>query len=172
MVELGLNLELSQIRAMKKDKFADIVKKACRAAAFRELSDNKESLSKMSNLKYKELSMQDYLKSDVISADKAKSLYKYRVRNIKVKNNMKSAHADLNCPLPLCSSKPVKSLDDQHHLLHCSDLVDYDLATPDGRCCTYQDIFSDSVAKMAAVIDLLDKSMERREKIIQNEKGQ
>ena len=42
----------------------------------------------------------------------------------------------------------------------------------EGIYAAHIDIFSDLVTKMVAVIDQLDKSMERREKILQKEKGQ
>ena len=75
----------------------------------------KQSHSKMKDLQYNELSMQNYLKSDKISSDKAKSLYKFRVRDVNVKNNRKTSNSELNCPLHLSSGE--KFLDDQHHHL-------------------------------------------------------
>ena len=168
--ELGLNFELSQIKAFKKEKFADIVKKACKASAFKELMSKKQSHSKLDGLNYTELSMKEYLKSDLITPDKAKSLYKYRVRSAKVKNNMKSAHSDLNCPL--CDKTGLQHLDDQHNLLHCRELVKTSLATVDGKCCPYEDIFSENVQKMSIAVDLLDKSMELRETLLKEACGQ
>ena len=161
LVDLGLNFDLSQIKKFKKEKFAEIVKKAIKAAAFSELMTRKQSHSKMKDLQYNELSMQNYLKSDLISFDKAKSLYKFRVRDVNVKNNRKTSNSDLNCPLHSSSNEDY--LDDQHHLLHCSELVDHPAPTSDdGKCCSYQDIFGNDLPKMVLAINLLDKSMKIR----------
>ena len=116
--DLGLDMELEQIREMKKEKFKSLVRKACRKSAFNYLISKKDSHSKMRDLSYTDLSIQSYLTSDKIHPSKAKTLFLSRTRMLKVNNNFKQSHADLNCPL--CSGEEnngIKFLDDQHHLL-------------------------------------------------------
>ena len=108
--ELGLNFGLSQIKEFKKEQFAMKVKKASKDAAFKELITRKESHSKMSNLKYKELSMQKYLKSNLISAEKAKSLYKRKLvcGNVKfvIKQQKENIKYNINDLVPYQSEWP------------------------------------------------------------------
>ena len=86
---------------------------------------------------------------------------------LKVNNNFKQSHADLNCPL--CSGEEnngIKFLDDQHHLLHCVKLVGATPAVPGEKCCSYRDIFSGNIDAMSAAADMLDRSLTKREEIL------
>lgn len=121
----------------------------------------------MKDLSYADFSMQNYLTSDKIHPGKAKILFLSRTRMLKVKNNFRHSHADLNCPL--CSGEEnngIKFLDDQHHLLHCVKLVDATPAVPGEKCCNYRDIFSDNIDAMSAVADIIERSLTKREELL------
>ena len=170
--DLEMNVDLDQIRKIKKEPFKSLVKKACRKAAFNFLIGKKNEHSKMRNLTYTNLSMQDYLTSSKIHPGKAKILFLARVRMLRVSNNYRQSNADLNCPV--CSASEIdepKYLDDQHHLLHCAKLVDTPPVANNGNCCKYEDIFSNNIDAMGAVADELEKSLNKRDTILAKKQG-
>ena len=164
--DLDMVMDLEQIKKIKKENFAEMVKKACRKAAFIELMSMKEKHSKLSNLSYTELKMQSYLKNKKIHPGKAKSLFKYRTRMAFVKNNYKSSHGDLNCPVCSQTDENIKFLDDQHHLNHCVKLVNEAPVTSDGQCCQYQEIFGENFEVMSKVVERLDLYFEKRTELL------
>ena len=100
---LGLDrYTVEEIGSKKKIKLKQLVKNACRVAAFQYLqSDIKnKDMTKLKNLKYKKLEMQGYHKSQQISLKKKKILFKARTRMLNVKNNFGD-----KSPCPLCNMK-------------------------------------------------------------------
>ena len=74
---------------MTKEKFKILVKEACRKKAFKFLMEEKEKVSsKMGKLQYSELAMQNYLSTQELSTPKKKLLFLFRVRMLKIPNNM------------------------------------------------------------------------------------
>ena len=60
--------------------------------------DKKEKHSKLKDIKYKHLEMQNYLKSNNNLTDEEKCLlFRFRVREINVKCNYKNKYLDLKC---------------------------------------------------------------------------
>ena len=156
---LQIDKTLHQIKIMKKETFAKLVKESCRHVAFNELIDMKNSHSKMTNILYSSLKLQPYLKDKKIRPDLAKTLFKFRTRMVNFRNNFKKGSPFLSCPLG------DNKLDDQQHLLNCDKLqptINSDL--------NYYDIFSNDIDKMSATINILKQKFEKREKLLENEK--
>ena len=90
----------------------------------------------MDNLNYTELKLQNYLQDPDISVPEAKTLYRYRTRSAKYKENMKTSYTATSLACPLCQVQP----DTQQHSLQCP--VVRDNTQVEGR---YQDIFEEDI---------------------------
>ena len=77
----------------------------------------KRQKSKVKNLTYEHLEMQNYLGGSEMETREKKFLFQLRSRMIDVKTNFKNNHSDLSCPL--CGIKE----DDQKHVLECPMLL-------------------------------------------------
>ena len=77
--------EFDNLKAFKTLKFKKMIKKACTESAYAYMC--KERGSKMSNLKYSELKIQDYLKSEKLSTKEKLLLFQLRTRMIPVSHN-------------------------------------------------------------------------------------
>ena len=99
LVKLDINLTLCEIQKMKKETFADLVKRKVKTLALQDLLLMKASHSKMSNVNYKELKLQDIYKSENINSFRAKNLYRWRTRMWEFRNNYRGKYSDLKCPL-------------------------------------------------------------------------
>ena len=129
--------------------------------AFEELMKVKETrLSKLDNLEYTELKMQNYLKSSNINSNQVKSLFKFRTRMATVAVNFPNMYVDLSCPL--CKS----SSDTQEHILQCSKLLDEVPELKSNSKVLYKHIFSNNIEKMKDTVLLLDLAMKKREEIL------
>ena len=153
--ELQIGSNLSIIKEMKKDDFSKLIKERCKLHAFNELIDIKGGHSKMKNLQYKNLEMQNYLKDKTIHTGIAKSLFRFRTRMVDVRNNFATSNPILSCPFD------DDSLDDQQHLLKCVKLQ------TDTNCdLNYYNIFQNDSDKILPVITKLIESFEKRQKIL------
>ena len=78
--ELGIPGDLNWIKSKSKLTFKNLIKKQIKELAFMKLMLTKERHSKMNNLEYYTLEMQEYLKDKEISTSQAKMLFKFRTR--------------------------------------------------------------------------------------------
>ena len=78
--EFGLDEDLNWIVSKSKPVFKNLVKKQARLLALEQLLKKKEGHSKMMNLSYTKLDMQEYLKDPKISSNQAKTLFRLRTR--------------------------------------------------------------------------------------------
>ena len=99
LVELGLDLDLEQIKNKSKNSFKRLVKVKVKEYTFNYLMKVKETHTKMEKLKYKELKTQNYLKDTEITVAEAKNLFRYRTRVARYKENMKSSYLVTACPV-------------------------------------------------------------------------
>ena len=74
--------------------------------------------SKMDNLEYVELKIQNYLNDDRIPVNEAQNLYRFRTRVAKFKENFQNSHTGIACPL--CLVQP----DTQAHCVQCPVIKD------------------------------------------------
>ena len=155
-----LNLDhylLNDIKNMKKSKLKAIVKSSIKKKAFEYLLKEKDKKSKMKQLTYKKLEMQEYIKSNKMSFKNKKILFKLRTRMIPVGYNF---GRKVKCPL--CHVGP----DNQEHLLSC---IIIKISCPEimkNSNSKYSDIFSENIQKMDKVASLIEKALRKRDEII------
>ena len=78
-----------------------MVKIKAKEYAFYKFIETKEKHSKMKDLWYAELGLQNYLKLEQITAFEAKTLFSYRTRSAKFSDNFRGSSGLSPCPLCL-----------------------------------------------------------------------
>ena len=151
---LGFDEEISleEVNISKK-----VIKDRICKAAFRYLMLAKDKHSKMSNLTYRELNMQKYLK-EVSKKEDCQQIFKFRTRMIDVKENFKNQYVELLCPL--CT----RANDSQEHLLACTE------NTVDSQQINYKDIFGDDTPRLLKCYKCLMEAFEKREQLLEEAK--
>ena len=162
---LDINLKENEIKNMKKENFKTYVKKKVDTKVFKYLENLKEGHSKVKDIKYKKLEMQQYMKDPNFSINNIKLLFKLRTRMVQVKRNFKSAFQSLVCDL--CEIEE----DDQHHLLSCQVLLKQCSELYNDISVEYNDLFSTSEKQLQAV-KLFKKVLQIREKLLQEKTEQ
>ena len=114
LTDLGLNLNLEHLRSISKNSFKRLVKLKSKQFALEGLSKMKEKHSKMKDLYYSELKMQNYFKDPKIPVEEAQNIFRFRTRSANFKENMKTKYKETLCPL--CEIQP----DSQAHSFKCS----------------------------------------------------
>ena len=89
--DFGIRENLDQIKARSGDSFKCLVKKHAKSYALSKFFVKKESHTKLDNLQYQKLEMQEYLRNQGISANQAKILLKYRTGMADYKGNYGAA---------------------------------------------------------------------------------
>ena len=113
--DLDIQMTLEEMRKISKNSFKRLVKVKAKEFALDYLLKLKDKHTKMDNLQYLELKLQNYLKDDGISVMEAKNLYRYRTRVANFKENFKNGHQSCAIPCPLCMVQP----DSQPHCMQC-----------------------------------------------------
>ena len=154
--ELNLKISDEEISKISKNTFEKLIKESVLKRAFEELIKKKETHSKMSNVQYSELKIQDYLKSDCeLSNDDKEILFKFRTRMAKLKNNFKNMFKDVFCQL--CQTDE----ECQSHLFYCDILLKNCKDLAENTEVEYEDIFN-SKLKQVKAIKLLSKIWKTR----------
>ena len=133
--DLEIDLSMEEIKNKSEWSFKRLVKIRSKEFTLDYLLNIKQRHSKMDNLEYVELKIQNYLKDEEISVKEAQNLYRYRTRVAKFKENFKNSYVGIACPL--CLVQP----DTQAHCVQCPEIKDN--VTVKG---TYSDIFSDDIS--------------------------
>ena len=161
MMELNLNLSLSEIRQMSKEMFKNKVKTHVNEATFVWLSKEKQRSKKIQNLEHSKLYIQNYLLSEKLSVRQRKFLTHLRGKMVKVKTNFSRMYDNVFCSL--CFQPGYESEDSQEHLLQCISLCnsgDIDTGTQ------YTDIFSETPEKFEKITLILEQKLRLRDKMI------
>lgn len=103
-------LTLENIKFLKKESFKELFENKIKQKAMESLNEEKEKRSKIKNLKYDQLNLQEYLNSPDISLRRKKLLFKIRTRMICTAENF-----GLKIPCKLCGLDS----DNQNHLTQC-----------------------------------------------------
>ena len=146
---------------MKQDKFRSVVRKAIEEKACRFLNNLKLKHSKVRHIEHKSLVLQEYLQPrNVQSIQLAKFLFQARTRMLECRVNFRNRYKneDLLCPLK-CGN-----LDDQQHLLECSEL---DVNAVIGQeIPKYEALFGNDVKNQTKVASILENRYKKRKKMI------
>ena len=114
LVDFNLDLSLTQLRKMSKNLLKKTVKGKLKEYSLNYLTTIKEKHSKMDDLIYPKLKLQNYLKDSQISVQAAKNLFRWRTRSALFKTNFGNSY--LNTACPYCHVEP----DSQEHALQCT----------------------------------------------------
>ena len=107
-------MNLDEIRSKSAYTFKKLVKVRTKEYALEYLLKLKSKHSKMKDLEYSELKLQNYLSNDQITVQEAKNLFKYRTRVAKFHENMKN-NPGMSITCPFCRTQP----DTQIHSVQC-----------------------------------------------------
>ena len=111
--DLEIEINLEKMKNMSKYTFKNMVKKKVLEKALEFLLEMKERHSKMKNLNYTSIEMQQYLKEKDISTSQAKTIFRFRTRMEKFSDNFKGGGPTKLCPV--C----ISSTDTQSHSFSC-----------------------------------------------------
>ena len=153
MKQFDIKMDLEEIEEISTNSFKKLVKLKSKEYALEYLLKLKSKHSKMANLQYVELKLQNYLKTKEITVQEAKNLYKFRTRGAKFGENMKS-NLNVSSACPLCLVQP----DTQEHSVEQCSVVKEKVKVRG----SYSDIFLDNVP--VEIAKTLREIMELREK--------
>ena len=148
--EFGIDVDLHWITSKSKLVFKKIVKTQARELALQNLLRKKEHHSKMINLSYTSLEMQEYLMDPKISINQAKTIFRIRTRMEKFGENFKCGQPTKPCPL--CQ----ESTDTQSHSFQCRVIQENITLTGN-----YMEVFSPNMDKKLA--DTIENIVKFRE---------
>ena len=114
LLDLNIDLSIEEMKKKSPGSFKRLVKLKTKEYTLDHLLKIKEKHSKMDNLEYIELKLQNYLKDVNITVQEAKNLYRFRTRAAKFRENMKNSY-NVSIACPLCHVQP----DTQVHSLKC-----------------------------------------------------
>ena len=133
------------------------IQKVIAKKTFEYLLKIKEKHSKLKDIIYTKFKLQNYLKSNNnLTYEQKSTLFKFRVREIEVKNNYKNKYPNQKCEL--CTSNED---DTQYHLLQCEYLIRNCAKLANNVTIEYEDIFEDSDKQLNAA-KLLHEVWEKR----------
>ena len=130
----NINLSITSLQSMSKATFKAMVKREAKRVAFEELLEKKNKHSKIKNLEYKELKMQNYLEEKALNLETKRNMYLYRTNMAQFKVNFKKSYSNLECDL--CNSHQ----DDQKSSLRCKGIFNGEEENS-----TYEDIFKENI---------------------------
>ena len=164
LVDLKLMTSLDEIRRTSKISFKNKVRIAVQEAALEFLNSSKKDKSKLKDLYYDELKIQEYLISDELLTSEKKLLFQLRTRMINVKDNFKHGHVDLVCPLCMTYN------DTQQHLLECQSILK-DASSLVHPGMKYAELFGKEVRKQVLLTRVFRVNMKIRRTIPCKEKS-
>ena len=102
LIDFNIPAELSLLKSKSSNAFKELVKLKAKDYELQRLLKSKKS--KMENLHYSKLEMQEYLELKEMNARQAKALFKFRVRMAPFGDNYKGGQDTPPCPL--CKMHP------------------------------------------------------------------
>ena len=152
--DFKINLNLEKIKEKSAWSFKQIVKIKTKEYTLDYLQQMKQKHSKMKNLHYDELKIQNYLNNEEITVKEAQNIFRFRTRTANFKENYKNSYNVITCPL--CKIQP----DVQAHCVQCP-IVKENINIRGN----YKDIFTEKISKK--ISESLLKISEFRKKMIE-----
>ena len=152
--EIGLKLTIEEISILSKESFPTKLKKAINVAAFKWLMKEKENMSKLKDLYYEKLEMQNYFGINDLETSEKKFLFLIRTRMLDINSNFKNGHSDFSCHL--CGENL-----DQKHILECIKLLENNSDILKGKI-EYSDIFHKDITKQTRILRIFRNLWEKR----------
>ena len=151
-----------QISVLKKYKWKNIIKEACKNAAFKYLiQETKDNMgntkTKSLDLKYETLKLQKYLKDERLSLSEKQLAFKIRNRMLEVNHNF---GRKIQCPLCLSND------DNQKHLMDCVIIKISSKKLFHNKKSKYEDIFGYNVRKIGDIVKIIEDALKSREVLL------
>ena len=151
LADLGIQKDLSYIQAKSLFSFKNLVKTKIKEYALDMLNEIKLKHSKMDDLIYTELKIQDYLVSESISLDEKRSIFHYRTRMARFAENYRGQGPSKPCQI--CHLQ----IDSQIHTVKCFETMRFVKSIGN-----YEEIYTNKIssetAKMWKKIDEFRKN--------------
>jgi hypothetical protein len=159
--ELGLDLNLEDIKTMKKSKLKNKLNNAVKEKTFKDLQDKKNSHSKVMDIKHTKLEMQRYLKANKskISQEEAQTIFRMRSRTTEVKLNFRGKHETFECDV--CHEED----ENQEHLLKCRQINKHkknERNLPD-----YEKLFGNNLKDQIEIAKCVIENLKIRKKLVE-----
>ena len=154
LTDFEIPVDLEFIKSKSKSSFKTMVKMKAKEYSFFKNMENKLNHSKMEDIFYSELKMQNYLNSKKFTATQAKTIYSFRTRMANFKENFRGIQGHSPCPLCLFH------MDTQSMAFQCPQLISEGLINGN-----LQDIFSENIPM--ELVNTLTKIVSYREKYMQ-----
>ena len=159
---VNLTITDSEISNMKVEQYKNKVKSKVRNAAFSDLLIKKVSHSKMDDVSYDKLELQEYMRSPLFDKESVAMLLALRTRTVRgIKNDFRGMFPDVLCPLGCGETDTLKNV------LSCSVLRN-NCESVTMHEVKFDDIFSPDITKQKQITQLYIQLMDIREKIINN----
>ena len=158
---LKMNLEVQDIKEMKKSKLKKLLDKAVEDKAFEELQLQKGKHSKVMKLSYSKLKMQKYLKGNKnnIKIEEAQMIFKLRSRMADVKVNFRNKYEVLECDI--CKDEE----ETQKHILECDEILKN--TNKNIKETEYDELFKDNVTNQTEIAKMFIENMKIKKQIIE-----
>jgi hypothetical protein len=99
LMDFGIEPNLKDIRKQSINAFKKLLIVKASLFEFSKLMKLKQGHSKMENLEYSKLELQDYLKQNNMNAAEAKTMFTYRTRMASYGENFRENNVPVSCPL-------------------------------------------------------------------------
>ena len=149
--DLNIKEDFEYIKSFSEATFKKIVKKNVYEFALDELNQKKFKHTKMDNLVYTELKIQDYLLDEDTSTEQKRNIFRFRTMMSDFAGNYSSSDTPQPCKMCLLHR------DCQAHAVICHETMKY--VTAEGN---YEEIFSNKISKKTAC--MLEQIIESRNK--------
>ena len=155
--DLQISLDFEEIKNLSKYSFKKIVKEKISQSAFKALTEEQRNLSKVKNLQFKSLKIQEYMLPNKLDLRMTKFVFLLRSRMLDVRCNFKNKYTDVLCPL--CKADQ----DTQQHLMVCTVLDDAEVVD---KIPLYEHLLQSEPMKLSETASILKKKFERRQEIL------
>ena len=154
LIDFGIPIDLEVIRSKSKLSWANFVKRKSKEYAWKKLMVAKIGHSKMDNLWYSQLKMQDYLQTSKFHKQEVNLIFSFRTRTANFGENFRNGRTQVPCPL--CQVH----LDSQAMAFQCIKLK-----SEINMRGNYEDLFKDDIP--SELVKTLTKIVDYRTKYLQ-----
>ena len=148
--DLGISVDIANIESKTQTWFKKSVKAKVKEFALDLLNEIKFKHSKMDNLIYTELKIQEYLVSENISVDQKQNIFHFRTRMANFSENFRGQEDQKPCQV--CGNH----VDCQEHSVNCAETMKN--VNKKGK---YEEIFSSHISRDTAI--MLEQILKKRE---------
>ena len=163
---IGEEIDFESICQMTKIQFKKHIKEKVKLVTFNDLQDIQKGHSKVRDIQYSKLNIQEYLQSPKFSDAEKELLFALRSHTKRgIKSNFPSFYAgNLICPLNCHETKPE---DCQNHILNCNRILAH-LSMTDNEIVQYSDIYG-SLAQQKAAVRVFSRALDIREELLKKD---